>query len=44
MTSFKLPQQLGQEVLNYLVTRPYADVYKLVAALQSLEILEEPKE
>ena len=32
-----LPFPLGQTVLDYLATRPYNEVYMLVAELQALE-------
>lgn len=34
---FQINQDLAQAILNYLVSRPYAEVYHLVAALQQIE-------
>ena len=34
MQDIKLPLQLVNSVLQYLATRPYQDVYQLVAAIQ----------
>lgn len=36
---FLIPHSLAQVILNYLVTRPYAEVFELVAALQGLKTL-----
>jgi hypothetical protein len=33
--------QLAQAILDYLVQRPYAEVYQLVAALQRMEAVAE---
>lgn len=34
---FKIQADLAQAILNYLVTRPYAEVAPFVAALENLE-------
>jgi len=44
MKTFKLTEQLGQELLNYLASRPYAEVFQLVQKLQTLEEIKEDKE
>jgi hypothetical protein len=41
---YKITPELVQGLLNYLATRPYAEVYQAVQALQSLEKIEEVKE
>jgi hypothetical protein len=38
-TEFKINQELAQALLNYLQTRPYAEVHGLIAALLRLEPL-----
>jgi hypothetical protein len=43
MKEYKIKQDLLIEVLNYLVTKPYIEVYQMVAQLQATEILEEKK-
>ena len=40
--TYKLPEELGLLVLNYLATRPYTEVHQLIAGLQALKKLEEP--
>jgi len=44
MKYFKLSEELGNKVLGYLCSRPYAEVYKLIDELQSIEVLPEAKE
>jgi hypothetical protein len=34
---FLIPESLGNELLQYLATKPYAEVYKLVGGLQRME-------
>ena len=36
-TAYKLPFPLAQIILDYLVTRPYADVFQIIADLSTLE-------
>jgi len=43
VTVFKISQPLAQAVLDYLVTKPFNEVYKLVIALQALEKIDPPK-
>ena len=37
---YKIKAELAQAVLNYLATRPYAEVFQLISQLQSLEKIE----
>ena len=37
---YKLPEDLRQELINYLASKPYAEVYKAMPKLSSLEKLE----
>lgn len=37
-------EPLAQAILNYLVTKPYGEVFQLIIALQSLRKIEEIKE
>jgi hypothetical protein len=39
-----LPTHLGQALLDYLATKPYREVYQLVAALQQLQPVPTPEE
>ena len=32
----QMPEVVAQELLNYLAKRPYAEVFKLIAAMQQL--------
>lgn len=32
-----LPQELGQELLNYLATRPYNEVFQLIDKLRNIQ-------
>lgn len=36
-THVAVPVPLAQSILDYLATRPYGEVYRLISALQSLE-------
>jgi hypothetical protein len=38
-TTLALPLAVGQAVLDYLGRQPYAEVWQLVAALQSLAVV-----
>ncbi len=42
-TKLIITPELAQAVLNYLVTRPYAEVYQLISPLLTLEKLDPPK-
>ncbi len=35
--TYEIEDQLAQAVLNYLATRPYQDVFQLIAQLQALK-------
>lgn len=35
--AISVPVPLAQALLDYLATRPYGEVYQLIAALQSLQ-------
>lgn len=41
---YKIDEKLAQSILNYLGTRPYAEVFQLVMKLQQLEQIDEKKE
>ena len=38
----RLPQPLALALVQYLAQRPYAEVFKIVAALQGLQEVEDP--
>ena len=40
---FELPQELAQELINYLATRPFQEVFQTIGKLQSLKKIEEIK-
>ena len=42
MTNLVLPADLAQTIVDYLIRRPYDEVFKLVAALVALQKVEEP--
>lgn len=42
--NFIISQELAQELLNYLVTKPFQEVFQLIQKLQQLHRVEEPKE
>lgn len=42
MKTFAIPENLASAVLTYLATRPYREVYELVAALQQMQPVGEP--
>ena len=37
---FKITSELAQEILNYLWTKPFIEVHKLIAELTKLEKIE----
>lgn len=39
--NFKINEKVLQDVLNYLATRPYVEVYQFLAILTRLEKIEE---
>ena len=41
MKTLLLPEDLGNQLVQYLAGRPYAEVFRLIAALQKLEEAEE---
>lgn len=41
MADYLLPADLGQSILNYLVRKPYNEVFELVAAMQRLQLAPE---
>lgn len=38
---FEISEQLAQQILNYLASKPYAEVFQLVAQIQQLKKIEE---
>lgn len=40
---YKINEQLVKALLNYLGTRPYAEVHEAIRALQSLEVVDDKK-
>jgi hypothetical protein len=40
MKTFTLPESTAQKVIDYLVKRPYDEVYALIAALMQLQTIE----
>ena len=41
--NYIMPEELGQEILNYLIERPYKEVFTLVMKLQSMKPEEKPE-
>ena len=41
---FKIKEETLQNILNYLATRPYSEVTKLINEIQTVEKIEEVKE
>lgn len=42
--NFLISQDLAQELLNYLATKPFQEVFQLINKLQQLKKVEELKE
>lgn len=42
--NYKIKEEVAHALLNYLITRPYAEVHELVKALQSIEPIKEMTE
>lgn len=42
--NFLISQEFAQELLNYLATKPFQEVFQLINKLQQLKKVEEPKE
>ena len=38
-----IPQELAQAILNYLVSRPYVDVFQFIEQLKGLQRVEEKR-
>lgn len=41
--NFIISQELAQELLNYLATKPFQEVFQLINKLQQLKKAEEPE-
>ena len=41
--NYIISQELAQALLNYIVTKPYAEVFQLVQQLQALKPEKEPE-
>ena len=41
MPEFIISQKLAQEVIDYLASKPYAEVYRLIGALQTMKPVKE---
>lgn len=41
---FQIDEKLANAILNYLATRPYAEVYQLINAIGQLKKVEEKEE
>ncbi len=44
MNEFILSEKALQETLNYLASKPYVEVQKLIVLLQQAKLVEKPKE
>ncbi len=42
--NYVISQELAQALLNYIVTKPYAEVFQFVQQLQALKPEKEPQE
>jgi hypothetical protein len=43
MRTFEISEQLIQSIGNYLASRPYGEVYKIVQAVTSLKEIKQPE-
>lgn len=41
MMNYKISKELHEAILQYLASRPYAEVFRAITALQGLEPIEE---
>jgi len=41
---YKIKEEVANSILNYLASKPYSEVAKLITELQKIEPIEEPKE
>ena len=41
MKNYILPEALGNEILNYLASRPYVEVFKMVDAMKKMNFVKE---
>lgn len=39
---YKVKHELLQQLLNYLVTKPYAEVFKMIEDIRAIEPLQQP--
>ena len=42
--TFKLPEEVGNKLLNYLASKPYIEVHELIDNLKVLQLLEDIEE
>ncbi len=42
--NYIISQELAQTLLNYIATKPYAEVFQLIGQLQALKPEKEPQE
>lgn len=43
MKNYAIPESLANTILSYLAKRPYDEVFRMVAAMQELQEVPEPK-
>lgn len=41
--NYKITQELGNQLIAYLSTQPFSQVYQLIQSLQHLEPLDQPE-